>query len=280
MKAFQKLLVLTGLSFLPLTTYAQEVTSNPYTSNNKGKFFMYWGANRGYYSSSDIHFKGNDFDFTVHNVSAHDKPKGWHMDYINPTRMTIPQTNFRLGYYFTDKYSLSFGFDHMKYVMTQGQEAYVSGSYPNKGSYGEVLENGNTKLTEDFLMFEHTDGLNYVNLELARTEDISKFLGIYNTDKVQFNAIAGIGSGILFPRTNATVLGRERNDEFKVAGFGVSAKGAVNVTLFKHFFVQYESKIGYIDIIKTPITPNPGEYASHHFTFYESVLVVGGIFRL
>src|SRR5690606_24065943 len=216
MKAFQKLLVLTGLSFLPLTTYAQEVTSNPYTSGNKGKFFMYWGGNRGYYSSSDIHFKGNDFDFTVHNAKAHDKPKGWHMDYINPTRMTIPQTNFRLGYYFTDKYSLSFGFDHMKYVMTQGQEAYVSGTYPNRGSYDEVLENGNTKLTEKFLKFEHTDGLNYVNIELARHEDISKFAGIYNTDAVQFNALAGVGAGILFPRTNATVLGRERNDEFKV----------------------------------------------------------------
>lgn len=280
MKTYKKIVLLLGLTFSFYNISAQEVTLNPYTSNNKGKFFIYWGGNRGYFSSSDIHFKGNDFDFTVHNAKAHDKPKGWHMDYINPTRMTIPQTNFRLGYYFTDKYSLSFGFDHMKYVMTQGQEAYVSGIYPNKGSYGETLENGNTKLTEDFLMFEHTDGLNYVNLELARTEDISKFLGIYNTDKVQFNAIAGIGSGILFPRTNATVLGRERNDEFRVAGFGVSAKGAVNVTLFKHFFIQYESKIGYINVLKTPITTNSEEYAKHDFTFYQSVLVLGGIFRL
>ena len=280
MKIVQKLFILGGLSLLSLNTYSQEVTTNPYTSGNKGKIFIYWGANRGYYSSSDIHFKGNDYDFTVHNAKAHDKPKGWHMDYINPTRMTIPQTNFRIGYYFTDKYSLSFGFDHMKYVLTQNQEAYVSGSYPNKGSYGEVLENGNTKITEDFLKFEHTDGLNYVNLELARTEDISRFVGIYNTDKIQFNALAGIGSGILFPRTNATVLGRERNDEFKVAGFGVSGKIGANVTVFKHFFVQYEAKAGYINILKTPVSNISSEYAKHHFTFLESVFVVGGIFKL
>lgn len=280
MKIVQKLFILGGLSLLSLNTYSQEVTTNPYTSGNKGKIFIYWGANRGYYSNSDIHFKGNDYNFTVHNAKAHDKPKGWHVDYINPTRMTIPQTNFRIGYYFTDKYSLSFGFDHMKYVLTQNQEAYVSGSYPNKGSYGEVLESGNTKITEDFLKFEHTDGLNYVNLELARTEDISRFVGIYNTDKIQFNALAGIGSGILFPRTNATVLGRERNDEFKVAGFGVSGKIGANVTVFKHFFVQYEAKAGYINILKTPVSNISSEYAKHHFTFLESVFVVGGIFKL
>lgn len=280
MKTLQKLFILGSLSLLSLNTYSQEVTTNPYTSGNKGKIFIYWGGNRGYYSSSDIHFKGNDYDFIVHNAKSHDKPKGWHADYINPTRMTIPQTNFRLGYYFTDKYSLSFGFDHMKYVLTQNQEAYVSGSYPNKGSYSEVLENGNTKLTEDFLKFEHTDGLNYVNLELARTEDISRFVGIYNTDKVQLNAVAGVGSGILFPRTNATVLGRERNDEFKVAGYGVSGKIGANVTFFKHFFVQYEAKAGYINILKTPVSNISSEYAKHDFTFVESILVIGGIFKL
>ncbi|MBA5791172.1 hypothetical protein H1R17_00485 [Flavobacterium sp. xlx-214] len=280
MKSFKTIFLVTCLAALSIKSNAQEVVANPYTSSNKGKFFLYWGANRGFYSSSDIHFKGDDYNFTVHNTKAVDKPKGWHIDYINPTRMTIPQTNFRLGYYFTDKYSISFGFDHMKYVMVNGQEAFVDGTYPNKGNYGEVLENGNTKITDEFLQFEHTDGLNYVNLELARTEDISKFVGIYNTDKVQFNAIAGVGSGVLFPRTNAKVLGRERNDEFKVAGFGVSAKGGVNVTVFKHFFVQYETKVGYINILKTPVSNKPNEYAKHDFTFLESVFVVGGLFRL
>lgn len=62
-----------------------------YTESNKGKFFVYWGGNRSWYSSSDIHFRGEDYDFTLHNVNAHDKPKGWHIDYINPARITIPQ---------------------------------------------------------------------------------------------------------------------------------------------------------------------------------------------
>lgn len=75
-----------------------DVTPKKYTAHNKGKFYFYWGGNRGYYSKSDITFKGEDYSFTLQNVEAHDKPKGWHIDYINPTRITIPQTNLRLGY--------------------------------------------------------------------------------------------------------------------------------------------------------------------------------------
>ena len=280
MKAFRKVVLFTTVVLSTHIGTAQETTTNLYTANNKGKFYVYWGGNRGYYSKSDIRFKGDDFDFTVQDATAHDKPKGWHVDYINPTKMTIPQTNFRLGYFITDKYNVSIGVDHMKYVMTQNQEATVTGNYPNQGSYGEVLPNGKTKLTEDFLMFEHTDGLNYVNAEIARYEDFSKYLGITNTDKIQFNALVGVGAGILYPKTNATVLGRERHDAFKVAGWGASAKAGVNATFFKHFFVQYEWKFGYIDITKAPIILNNGAYASHNFTFNQGIFVVGGIFKL
>jgi hypothetical protein len=41
------------------------------------------------------------------------KPKGWHVDYINPVKMTIPQTNFRIGYFINDHYSIALGVDHM-----------------------------------------------------------------------------------------------------------------------------------------------------------------------
>ena len=73
--------------------------SEKYTAHNKGKFYVYWGGNRETFSKSDIRFKGADYDFTLYDVEAHDKPKGWHVDYVNPGRMTIPQTNFRMGYF-------------------------------------------------------------------------------------------------------------------------------------------------------------------------------------
>jgi hypothetical protein len=86
------------------TTIAQEKTviQDRYTSHNKGKFFISWGGNRDSYTKSDITFRGKDYNFTLDNVQAHDKPKGWHVDYLNPARMTIPQTNLKLGYFIND----------------------------------------------------------------------------------------------------------------------------------------------------------------------------------
>lgn len=54
-------------------------------------------------------------------------------------------------------------------------------------------------------MFEHTDRLNYVHTEIAKTKYLSKYLGISDTDKIQFNALVGIGAGILYTKTNTTL---------------------------------------------------------------------------
>ncbi len=159
-----------------------------YTGNNKGKIFIYWGGNRENYSKSDITFQGKGYDFTLSNVVAHDKPKGYSSDYLNPMRMTIPQTNFRLGYFISDHYNVSIGLDHMKYVVTQNQLSNISGAInlPETeigSSFNGVYVDESISITEDFLKFEHTDGLNNINIEIARVDDISKIFGIQNTDK-------------------------------------------------------------------------------------------------
>ncbi len=261
---------------------AQDITQNPekYTAHNKGKFFISWGGNRESYSKSDIHFKGNDYNFTLHDVKAQDKPKGWHIDYINPARMTIPQTNLNIGYFISDHYSISVGVDHMKYVMGQNQVVNYKGNYPNPGTYGELLPNNQILLTEDFLTFEHTDGLNYVFTEFARVDDISKLFQISDTDKIQINITEGIGGGFLFPKTNTQLLGRKRHDDFHISGYGVSAKAGLNITFFKHFFIKGELKAGYIDMPNIRTTQSSSDSASQHFTFFQRIIAVGGIFRV
>jgi hypothetical protein len=118
-----------GAFLFSQTNFAQNIPQKQkYTAHNKGKYFISFGGNRGYYTNSDISFKGDNFNFTVANATAHDVPKGWHIDYINPTRLTIPQTNLRLGYFISDHYSIAIGVDHMKYVFSQNQTATVTGT--------------------------------------------------------------------------------------------------------------------------------------------------------
>ena len=285
----KKLLLFSYLTFFALTpaVYAQEKTANPdkYTAHNKGKMFVFWGGNRESFSKSDIHFKGADYDFTLYDVMANDKPKGWHIDYVNPSRMTIPQTNLRIGYFINDHYNISIGVDHMKYVMNQNQNVEIAGvvgaSYPDYA--GVYLQSGNhtIDMTDGtFLKFEHTDGLNYVHSEISRVDDISQLFKIRNTDKFQVNITEGVGAGILYPKTNATLLGKERHDDFHVSGFGISAKVGLNLTFFKYFFLEAEMKGGYINMNDIRTTNSPSDKASQHFLFLQRIIAFGGIFKL
>jgi len=288
--------ILLGFS---LSTFAQEeISVQKYAAHNKGKFFVMWGGNRESYSKSDVNFRGKDYNFTVDNMAAHDKPKGWHLDYINPAKMTIPQTNLRLGYFFSDHYSVTIGVDHMKYVMTQNQIANVTGNInlpvdqagsiyngvynntPVDMSQGGAQEGGSEGLGTAFLMYEHTDGLNYVNTEVSRFDDISKWFNLPNIDKVQINLTEGLGAGLLYPKTNTTLLGKERHDDFHVSGYGVSAKAGINVTFFKHFYVQGELKGGYINMQDIRTTTSSEDKASQDFFFFQRIIAVGGIFRI
>jgi hypothetical protein len=263
-------------------SFSQEIVENveKYTAHNKGKFYLFWGGNRETFSKSDIRFKGADYDFTIYDVGTHDKPKGWHSDYINPTKMTIPQTNFRMGYFINDHYSISIGFDHMKYVIYQNKTVNYSGYYPNPGTYNENPNGNQLTLDENFLTFEHTDGLNYVNTEIARVDDISKLFKLPNTDKFQINTVGAVGAGLLYPKTNATVLSKERHDGFHVAGFGASAKVGLNFTFFKHFFIQTELKGGYINMNDIRTTALSNDKAEQQFWFLQRIIALGGIFRI
>ncbi len=272
--------------FTTTTLFSQEQTNDKvkYTAHNKGKFYFYWGGNRESYSKSDIHFKGKDYDFTLYDVESVDKPMGWHIDYINPSRMTIPQTNFKIGYFVNDHYNISIGVDHMKYVMNQNQVVKIGGvignSYTAAGSYIDSGTNTIDLTDGGFLKFEHTDGLNYVNSEISRVDDISKLFKIRNTDKFQVNITEGIGGGLLYPKTNSTLLGKERYDDFHVSGFGFSAKAGLNFTFFKYFFIQTELKVGYIDMNDIRTTNSNSDSASQEFFFLQKIIAFGGIFRL
>ncbi len=261
---------------------AQNITDQPerFTAHNKGKFFISWGGNRETFTKSNVNFRGDNYNFTVEDMQAHDKGKGYHIDYINPTRMTIPQTNFRLGYFVNDNWSVSVGWDHMKYVMTQYQIANVTGYIGGHPPFDGVYNQTPVLMSENFLTYEHTDGLNYINTEVARHDDISALFGIENTDKIQINLIEGVGAGVLYPKTNTMLMGQPRHDEFHISGYGTSVKAALNITFLKYFYVKGEMKAGYINLTDVRTTYDGNDRASQHFLFLQRILAVGGIFKL
>lgn len=239
--------------------------------SRKGQFHVYWGWNVSWYSDSDISFKGEDYDFTLEDVEAFDRPTPFNAhDYFNPAQITIPQFNFRLGYFFHENYNVSIGFDHMKYVVKPYQIVKMTGEIANSGTnYDGVYNNTDQAINKDFLRFEHTDGLNYVNVEVRRFDEI------YATKDITFNLTEGFGAGLLIPRTNTTLLGKERYDEVHTSGFGLGAVIGVNVTFFERYFIQSELKGGYINMQNIRTTQSEVDEASQDFFFGQFNVVFG-----
>jgi hypothetical protein len=61
-------------------------------------------------------------------------------------------------------------------------------------------------------------------------------------------------------------LGKERYDDYHVSGFGTSLKAGLNVTFFKHFYIQGELK-GYINMQDIRTTQSTDDSASQDFSF-------------
>jgi len=261
---------------IPLLFSAQE------EKTNKGKIYFFWGWNESWYSNSDIHFTGNNYDFTLQKVRAHDKQSDFSIDtYFAPKNITLPQTNLRVGYFISDKYDISFGVDHMKYVMSSNQSVRINGNINDGSVYDGRYFNDVFLITPSFLKFEHTDGLNYLNIEITRNDNINElFRWLKSKDKIQLSTLIGFGGGPVMPKSNVTLWNKERHDKFHFAGYGFSGKIGLNITFYNYFFLRSEFKGGFIDLSDIRTSSDASDKASQHFFFTEFEAAFGVIFPL
>ena len=168
----------------------------------------------------------------------------------------------------------------MKYIVIADQNVIINGAISSGNEiFDKTYSNETIQLSDNFLQFEHTDGLNYINVEIKRFDDISHWFGL-EMKNLQFNLTEGVGTGILFPKTNSALLGKERHDDFHLSGWGISAGAGLNITFLKHFFIQADYKIGYIDMPSIRTTLSPSDTASQNFFFFENTFLFGGRFKL
>ena len=239
-------------------------------AENTKKWSVYWGWNRSNYSNSDIRFWGEGHDVTFSNVQASDRQTEVNADnlfgtYFNPSLFTIPQYNLRVAYQLNDDTAVALNLDHMKYVMNQDQTVQVNGTISN------LTQSGTKKLTEDYLTFEHTDGLNIVSIEVEKQKRIDIFGPSLPTRIFVF-----AGLGIVIPKSNVGLgfMNRARNDEWHLAGYSVAAGTGIEMDLYKDFFFRTAYRLGYVNLPDV-LTSSQGDKASHHFTYNEILIAAG-----
>ncbi len=262
-----------------------------FTHHPKGDFFLNWGYNISWYKDSDIHFSGLGHDFTLRDVKAKDRPTKFNLDYFHPTKITIPQFNFRFGYFITDRLSVSIGWDHMKYVAVDFQTVTMRGYIDPSRATDPLIKTNMEHINEkyaplgiyedtqvqmtpsDFIDFEHTDGLNYATLDLERWTILWEHSKYKN---LGISLVSGIGAGMIIPRTDAHLFGSGRNHYWNVAGWGISAKIGLQINLTKRIYMESNFKYGYMKMLNIRSTDHyDQDKAQQKIVFYENNWLIG-----
>lgn len=233
--------------------------------------YVQWGYNREWYTRSTIHFKmhnGNNFKL-VH-AKAHDKPD---FDAIikEPSQVSIPQYNYRLGFYLNPKHTraLEVNFDHIKYVVTDGQKVRVRGNID-----GVEIDADSILCPAKFLHLEHTDGGNLLHFNYVQQNTL---LQTRDKQRQLLTVLWKAGAGFNIPRTDFTWRGDRFNNAFHIAGYNISAEAGLRIYPLRKLFAELTSKAGYVHYINAlaNTVKLKGNRVSHGFGYFETIGLIG-----
>jgi hypothetical protein len=257
--------------------FSNEVKRN---FSRKGDFYMHWGYNHSWYGKSDIRFQGPNYDFTLKGVVAHDRQSKLSWDYLNPGLISVPQYNLRVGYFIKDNYSISVGWDHMKYVMDIPQRVAITGSIGEEisdpgvptGVYAGNYNGEMITITPQMLTYEHTDGFNYANIEIERYDDI----WVAPSRETSLTLETGIGLGMMVPRSDVHLFEQGRNNHWNVSGYGFSAKMGLKFYISKGLYLQNTTKVGTTNMKNVHTTGRDEiDKASQKINYVQNFFAVG-----
>jgi hypothetical protein len=196
--------------------------------SKSGVFYFALGSHVAAYTRSDIHLRSNDqsFDFVLEKVKGRDdkflKSTGGAMQY-----------DYQFGYYFKKKnFGIEYNFDHVKYFAKHDQTVRTVGTV-NGQDVDEELP-----ITTYVQNFEHSNGANYMLLNFVKWKEL-----VTSKDKKRIlDLMYKAGGGIVFPKTNSTVMNKHRDDTYNVAGYVFALEGGLRYNLLKFFFVESSLK--------------------------------------
>jgi opacity protein-like surface antigen len=235
-----------------------------------GTLFLSVGYNRDFYSKSKLSLAGEGYDFTLQGVKGKDQPA------FSFSNINLSQYNFQVGYNFMNFFSISAGFDHMKYSIPNQSQLLLSGTINEDVDLVTNLSGSylNQPFTMDSSTFHYSNfGLNNIYLKFARTD---QWFRVGKNDEFALSSDVGIGFGGLMSSTDFTFAGK-RN--LRVASFsGFSAFGAAGVRLefFRHLYIEPMVIGGFMNQMSVRTTENqPNATARQRMGFLQMQVNLG-----
>ena len=257
-----------AILLLFISCIATAQTSETIKKKHKtGSIYFSWGYNEEWYTNSTVHVKQNAIsdNYELIHVQAHDH-KGWDDGVLNKA-LTIPQYNYRLGYYFNDKQDLAIelNFDHTKYIIADGQSIHLSGTH------------GGIK-TDEYIVFSQQNGFYYflnngANFFLI---NIVKRLGLYQAKSknllIDLTGKAGVGPVI--PHVQNSFFGHENQQGFQFGGWNTGLETAIRATFMRYAFIEFSQKVDYARYSNLKVYEGT---VKQNFGTYELILSIGAI---
>lgn len=242
-------------------------------SNARGTFWMGWGYNRSYYSQSDIRFSDKTYDFTLYNATAADE-KLSPGDHFAAETMFKTQFDFKIGYYFRNKYAVSFGFNRFNYIFNDGNEVLLDGEIdstvntPWRGSSNneEIITNRN-----DF--HYANQGMNFLHANIQRTDKLYQS----GNKMVAFSTSYGLSLGAIMSNNTFLFAGKLNENKRSFSGYGLAAFASARLEFFRHIYVQGQLTGGSINQakVRTATVNDPETWAKQRFWYGQRSITVG-----
>lgn len=262
----KRLLCFALLAIGGMQVQAQEQKKKSYLGIvGNGMLYFSWGYNKEWYTNSNLHVNqpslGNDY--TMKGVEAHDRP-GWNDDFFN-TALTVPQYNYRLGYFFNEKQDFAFeiNFDHTKYIIRDGQMAHIKGKLEGKEIDTKIPFSG----TNGFSYFLN-NGANFLLFNLV------KRFPIYHTDNKYFKVdlLTKAGIGPVIPHVENILFGQYNDPGFQLGGWNTGIETALKVSILKYAYLEFSQKVDYARYSNLKVYEGRAKQA---FGTYELILSLG-----
>ena len=127
------------------------------------------------------------------------------------------------------------------------------------------------RVTRDFLLFEHTDGLNLANIDLEYHLPVVQLAH----SNVALHVMTGLGGIWVIPRTDAHVFGIGLNNRFHLAGYSLAGKAGLRLYVLKRLFLMTETKVGYITLPDILLRNEQPQRANQNIFFWEKMGAIG-----
>ncbi|MBA3827341.1 MAG: hypothetical protein H0X33_00240 [Taibaiella sp.] len=264
----RKLMMFLMAGILPLLVHGQElkeeIGAKPH-KKIKETFYFSWGYNGEWYTNSDIKVDQPSLNnnYTFVNVNGHDH-KGW-SDGIFNKAVTIPQYNYRLGYFFNDEkgYGIEINFDHTKFIVSEPQAAHVKGML-----HGEKVDTTVNFQESNGFYYYLNNGANFFLINFVKRWH----LFATENQNIKIDALGKIGVGPVVPHVQNMLFGKENASGFQYGGWNTGIEGTIKVILYNWGFIEYSNKLDYARYSNLAVYQGTAKQA---FGTYEMVLSLG-----